>query len=372
MASSLRVNAIIPSSGTNVAIGTAGGTITYNANVTGVSTFSSGIVVSVGSTEALRTDSNSNIGIKTTSTSGFNGACDDVVISGSADVGLTFHSTSTTGTGSIAFTDTVGSSTQGAINYFHNGDYMIFQTGASERMRINSSGDFLLGTTSTGAQLEIDTDNSFGGGDVGCGIRLYHTSTSLGSNNALLGLNCATTNASTYRMAQFNSGTTRSGFGDAEFIFYGNGTANADGSWVGGGADYAEYFEWSDGNVNDEDRRGISVVLDGNKIREALVGEDPIGVISGNPSMVGDAAWNKWSGKYLRDDYGSYVLDEDGYRQLNPNFNPDEEYIPRDKRPEWDCVGLMGKLRIRKGQVTGSRWIKMRDVSDDVEEWLVR
>ena len=140
MASSLRVNAIIPSSGTNVAIGTAGGTITYNANVTGVSTFSSGIVVSVGSTEALRTDSNSNIGIKTTSTSGFNGACDDVVISGSADVGLTFHSTSTTGTGSIAFTDTVGSSTQGAINYFHNGDYMIFQTGASERMRIDSSG----------------------------------------------------------------------------------------------------------------------------------------------------------------------------------------------------------------------------------------
>lgn len=39
MASSLRVNSIIPSSGTNVAIGTAGGSITYNANVTGVSTF---------------------------------------------------------------------------------------------------------------------------------------------------------------------------------------------------------------------------------------------------------------------------------------------------------------------------------------------
>jgi hypothetical protein len=35
-------------------------------------------------------------------------------------------------------------------------------------------------------------------------------------------------------------------------------------------------------------------------------------------------------------------------------------------------VGLMGKLRIRKGQPTGSNWIKMRDVSDTVEEWLVR
>jgi hypothetical protein len=39
MASSLRVNAIVPASGTNVAIGTAGGTITYAASVSGVSTF---------------------------------------------------------------------------------------------------------------------------------------------------------------------------------------------------------------------------------------------------------------------------------------------------------------------------------------------
>jgi hypothetical protein len=39
MASSLRVNAIVPASGTNVAIGTAGGTITYSASVSGISTF---------------------------------------------------------------------------------------------------------------------------------------------------------------------------------------------------------------------------------------------------------------------------------------------------------------------------------------------
>ena len=32
----------------------------------------------------------------------------------------------------------------------------------------------------------------------------------------------------------------------------------------------------------------------------------------------------------------------------------------------------MGKLRIRKGQITGARWIKMQDVdSDTVEESLV-
>ena len=159
---------------------------------------------------------------------------------------------------------------------------------------------------------------------------------------------------------------------DTEFNLQGDGNGYCDGAWTGGGADYAEYFEWSDSNPNSEDRRGISVVLDGDKIREAQSGEDPVGVISGNPSMVGDSAWNKWSGKYLRDEYGTYVLDTNGARQLNPAYDPDAEYIPREQRPEWDCVGLMGKLRIRKGQVTGSRWIKMRDISDSVEEWLVR
>ena len=174
------------------------------------------------------------------------------------------------------------------------------------------------------------------------------------------------------------------GYASIRFALRGDGNAYADGSWNGGGADYAEYFEWYDANPEAEDRRGISVVLDGNKIREAQSGEDPIGIISGNPSVVGDAAWNKWNGKYLRDEYGTYIQedyeveDEDGNtviqqrRKLNPAYDPDTEYIPREQRPEWDCVGLMGKLRIRKGQVTGSRWIKMRDISDSVEEWLVR
>jgi hypothetical protein len=171
---------------------------------------------------------------------------------------------------------------------------------------------------------------------------------------------------------------------DNEILLRGDGNGLADGSWVGGGADYAEYFEWSDGNPDEDDRRGISVVLDDEKIRPAVDGEDPIGVISGNPSVVGDSAWNKWSGKYLRDDYGTYILEDyevvndegetiiQQRRKLNPAYDPDQEYTSREERPEWDCVGLMGKLRIRKGQPTGSRWIKMRDISDSVEEWLVR
>jgi hypothetical protein len=155
----------------------------------------------------------------------------------------------------------------------------------------------------------------------------------------------------------------------------GDGNAYADGSWNGGGADYAEYFEWADGNTANEDRRGFSVVLVNNKLRKATADDDAgsiIGVVSGNPSVVGDTDMDAWKHKYLRDDYGTYQRNENGERILNPDYDPDQEYTSREDRPEWDTVGLMGKLRIRKGQPTGSNWIKMRDVSDTVEEWLVR
>lgn len=172
---------------------------------------------------------------------------------------------------------------------------------------------------------------------------------------------------------------------DIEVSMRGDGVCFADGSWNGGGADYAEYFEWEDGNPNNEDRRGMSVVLVGDKIRVALEGEEPVGVISGNPSVIGDAAWNKWAGKHLKDDFGSYIWEEyEEYdeekdemvtshrRILNPDYDPEEEYIPRERRPEWSAVGLLGKLRVRVGQVLGARWLKMRDISENVEEWLVR
>ena len=59
-------------------------------------------------------------------------------------------------------------------------------------------------------------------------------------------------------------------------------------------------------------------------------------------------------------------------RKLNPDYNSDTAFVSREDRKEWDTVGLMGKLRLRKGQPTAAGWIKMRDVSDTVEEWLIR
>lgn len=174
------------------------------------------------------------------------------------------------------------------------------------------------------------------------------------------------------------------GGADTEIVLSGDGNGACDGSWTGGGADYAEYFEWADGNPEAEDRRGLAVVLVGDKIAPAQPEDDPIGVISGNPSVIGDGDMDRWKGKYLRDDYGSYVWEdyeiagEDGRsitgqrRKPNPVYDPGQPYVPRAARPEWAMVGLMGKLRLRKGQPVGARWIRMRAVSAAVEEWLVR
>lgn len=171
---------------------------------------------------------------------------------------------------------------------------------------------------------------------------------------------------------------------DKEFDLSGDGNGRCDGSWTGGGADYAEYFEWADGNPEGEDRRGIAVVLEGERIRPARDGEEPIGVISGNPSVIGDGDMDRWKGKYLRDAFGTYLWEPhetvDGTgaavvqqrRRLNPDFDAAAPYVSRAHRPEWDIVGLMGKLRLRQGQPVGARWIRMRAVGDRVEEWLVR
>lgn len=201
---------------------------------------------------------------------------------------------------------------------------------------------------------------------------------------------------------------------DTEFNFRGDGEAFADGSFTGGGADLADFYEWADGNPNGEDRRGVSVVLEGKYIREATAEDPPhkiIGAISANPSIVGDSAWNKWYGKYLRDDFGSYVMEdyevwswveykENGEfvkshsyafdnipddviipddkevtyhqrRKLNPDFDPGVSYTPRAERKEWDWVGRVGKLRIRKGQITHPDWVWMQEISDTVDEWTI-
>jgi len=237
---------------------------------------------------------------------------------------------------------------------------LVFVTAGTEKMRMATNGRLGLGVTSPSAMLHTYADTT--------NTALFLRNADAGYNDTMFlnMLNRANNNGFT-----FLSNFTSSG-ADIESYMRGDGNNYADGVWGGGGADYAEYFEWADGNPDNEDRRGFSVVLVNEKIRKASDDETPIGVISGRPAVIGDIDMLAWKNKYQKDDFGNYIRDENGDRILNPDYDDSQTYISREDRKEWDTVGLMGKLRIRKGQPVANNWIKMRDVSDSVEEWLIK
>ena len=165
-------------------------------------------------------------------------------------------------------------------------------------------------------------------------------------------------------------------------------------------ADYGEYFEWEDGNTSNQDRRGLFVTFSDvspDKIRIASNTDPVLGIVTKTSGVVGNAAELAWNGANERDKFGNIVtvydrmydlrqsvkslkstekLSNDYVNSLSeselvnilrhdgrawgdfndpsrekplivkPSSNYDRSvaYIPRSKRPEWTCVGLLGCL----------------------------
>jgi hypothetical protein len=321
---------------------------------------------------------------------------------------------------------------------------LLFEVGGSERARITSGGYFKASNSgaynsSTGAYHEfIQTANE---------TNLFIRGTNASFSSSISTIRADRSATSSYNLLQLDSGNGA----DVEFIFRGDGNAFADGTFQNNGADYAEFFESANGEAL---TLGATVVLDGNKVREATE-EDPASAIIGvvrpkEPSkasmVIGNTAWNKWTNKYLTDDFDRYIMedhdvveweeqvlekeateaveavvDEEGnevspaisaqeavyktkshsyeshripegitvpadatikthddkgnkfqHYKLNPAWDKDAEYVNRENRPEWNIIGLVGQVKVLKGQPTNDRWIKMRDVSATVEEWFIR
>lgn len=173
------------------------------------------------------------------------------------------------------------------------------------------------------------------------------------------------------------------GTGDASrsnaFTVYANGKCKGLSSFGSSGADYARQYEWLDGNPNNEDRRGLLVVLDGSKIRIATPDddiEDCEGIVSTCPAFVENDP-DEWHDRYLKDVFGRRItqeviipeetitksvekIDEETGKTVieevtevipehtiiqfvvNPEYDPEQEYICRDVRPEWTVVGFSG------------------------------
>ena len=136
------------------------------------------------------------------------------------------------------------------------------------------------------------------------------------------------------------------------------------GTMSSAGADYAEFFEWKDGNPEAEDRVGYIVALDGNKLILANEGDYILGVVSGTATVLGDnPEWN-WAKRWVTDDFGRIQYEDKVIHHeakddipawdetikapvVNPDYDPDQKYTKRADRPEWSVVGMMGKLYVR-------------------------
>ena len=83
--------------------------------------------------------------------------------------------------------------------------------------------------------------------------------------------------------------------------------------WHTSGADYAEFFEWVDGNPNNEDRIGKFVCFDNistDKIKIATNTDNIIGVVSsiyGDSGFIGDNPELHWAKANLTDDFGRII-----------------------------------------------------------------
>jgi hypothetical protein len=370
--------------------------------------------------ERVRIDSSGKVGIGTTSaTASLHVVGNDRLATllldgtsqttGRAGIGISSNVTNGGNVWNIWSTLTGEAPSGGALAIFNN-------TQNAFRMVINNAGNTGIGTTGPSTKLSVEgATSTTGRNDVGMTLNVNVNDAAFGTtypNGTPFGVNVQQTQNANFRFCQFNSGYTPNSGGtvDAEFIVYGNGNVTADGSYATP-ADYAEMFEWEDGNPDNEDRVGYSVVLSsGNKIRKSELTDPPeslIGVVSGRPAICADTAWNRWADKYLKDDFNRYLFenyevwkwtDESGKEIsydfdkvppgvivpenktiivqeryiLNPNYDPDVAYTPRMKRKEWSPIGMVGKLSLLTGQLTGPRWIKLVDFSPTVSQWLVR
>lgn len=142
---------------------------------------------------------------------------------------------------------------------------------------------------------------------------------------------------------------------------YGNSSFNST------GADYGEFFEWRDGNIDNEDRVGYFVTLNQDKIQKASNTDSYIlGVVSAISGVIGNSHQDNWRDKYLTDVFGRVQYEEieipsqtdnDGNiiisskivmsPKINPNYDDTQSYTPREQRKEWSVVGMMGQLIVR-------------------------
>lgn len=258
------------------------------------------------------------------------------------------------------------------INYFVTANgfasfahgYIRSDANNSGTLLVSGAGAFGVGVAEPASNSDVGRLAASNIGSIALGVNVQSNAR---GNCALGRYNSHSTSESTHILTVGNGSS--SGRSNA-FRVAANGTYGA-GAYNASGADYAEMFEWADANVNNEDRRGLFVTINGDKISiadgsmiESL--DDILGIVSADPSVCGDVHDDQWKDMYLRDIFGAPIFeeyeekvwtgkkDEEGDKiyetvtqtrlKVNPDYDMSLKYVPRSERPEWSAVGMLGKL----------------------------
>jgi hypothetical protein len=123
-----------------------------------------------------------------------------------------------------------------------------------------------------------------------------------------------------------------------------DGNAHASGSVSGGGADFAEFFESTDG---ERIPVGTPVVFTENSrtIEPAKDGQVPFGVISATGAFIGNASDEEWIGKYERDEHGAIIWEN--YEETIEEIDYEEKEVTVTRR-ETDYTTTPPSVKIIK------------------------
>ena len=136
------------------------------------------------------------------------------------------------------------------------------------------------------------------------------------------------------------------------FQFSSAGNADADGTWNDNTWDYAELFEWKTHLDSDDAVKslyGMSVVLDGDKVRVAESGEEDkiLGVVRPKGSTASHGDGLRWQKKYIRNVWGEYEEEEytmATWQEFLPNGNVEYRHAyPKDEIPEYRLEEGIGR-----------------------------
>lgn len=59
-------------------------------------------------------------------------------------------------------------------------------------------------------------------------------------------------------------------------------------------------------------------------------------------------------------------------RKVSSNFNHNLIYVPRETRPEWNLVALLGQVVVKNGERVKSNWIKMKAYNENSSYYLIK